>query len=193
MRQLSYTFSVSLDGFINGPDGTFDWAVPDPEEHAFYNERTRETGAFLYGRRIYELMNRYWPTADQEPDAPREVVEFARLWQAMPKVVFSTTLDRVEGNARLVRDNVLDEVRRLKAEDGKELAVAGAGLAASLMPHGLIDEYRLLIHPVVAGGGTPFFPGLAKHVDLRLVETRTFGTGVVYLRYRQTSGSSPTR
>jgi dihydrofolate reductase len=191
MRQLSYTFAVSLDGFINGPDGTFDWAVPDTEEHDFHNDLTRETGTFLYGRRMYELMNRYWPTADREPGAPREVVEFARLWQAVPKVVFSTTLDRVEGNARLVRANVLDEVRRLKAEDGKELSVSGAGLAASLMPHGLIDEYRLLVHPVVAGGGTPFFSGLAEPIDLRLVETRTFGSGVICLRYRQTSISSP--
>jgi dihydrofolate reductase len=128
-------------------------------------------------------MNAYWPTADQDPDAPSYVVEFAKIWQATPIVVFSTTLDAVQGNARLATGEVVSEVRALKQQPGNELAVAGAGLAASLMPHGLIDEYRLLVCPVVVGGGTPFFPALRDQIDLRLIETRTFGSGVVYLRY----------
>jgi dihydrofolate reductase len=182
MRKLTYTFTLSLDGYIER-DGHFDWAAPDAELHEFYNERTRETGTLLYGRRLYELMNAYWPTADQDPDAPPYVVEFAKIWQATPIVVFSTTLDAVQGNARLATGEVVSEVRALKQQPGNELAVAGAGLAASLMPHGLIDEYRLLVCPVVVGGGTPFFPALRDQIDLRLIETRTFGSGVVYLRY----------
>jgi dihydrofolate reductase len=112
------------------------------------------------------------------------VVAFAKLWRATPKVVFSTTLERVKGNARLVRENAVDEVRRLKAEDGGDLAVGGAGLAASLIPHGLVDEYRPVIHPFILGGGTPFFPPLEERISLELVETRTFGSRVVYVRYR---------
>jgi dihydrofolate reductase len=118
-------------------------------------------------------------------------VEFAKIWQATPKVVFSTTLDSVEGNATLVKGDAVAEVRRLKELPGKDLGVGGATLAASLMPHGLIDEYHLLVHPVIVGGGTPFFPALAGQIDLELVETRKFASGVVYLRYAQTSISSP--
>jgi dihydrofolate reductase len=182
MRKLTYTFTMSLDGYIER-DGRFEWARPDAELHEFYNERMRETGVMLYGRRIYELMNGFWPTADQDPDAPPYVVDFAKAWQSTPIVVFSTTLDAVQGNARLATGDAVSEVRALKQQPGQELAVGGAGLAASLMPHGLIDEYRLLVCPVVVGGGTPFFPALSDRIDLRLVETRTFGSGVVYLCY----------
>lgn len=183
MTKLIYMFAVSLDGYIADAKGTFDWAAPDREVHEFFNDQARETGTELYGRRLYELMNAFWPTADQDPDAPPYVVDFAKIWQATPKVVFSTTLDAVEGNARLVKGDAVEEVRRLKRQPGQNLAVGGAGLAASLMPHGLIDEYRLVVYPVVAGGGTPFFTTLAGKIDLRLVETRTFGSGAVYLRY----------
>src|SRR5256885_15748667 len=120
-------------------------------------------------------MNAHWPTADQDPDAPPHVVDFAKIWQATPKVVFSTTLDAVEGNARLVKGDAVEEVRRLKRQPGKNLAVGGAGLAASLMPHGLIDEYRLGVYPVVAGGGTPFFTRPADKIDPRPGESRPLG------------------
>jgi dihydrofolate reductase len=175
-------FSVSLDGFIER-DGEFGWAAPDQEEHEFYNEQARQIGVELYGRRLYELMNAFWPTADEDPANPEFVREFSRIWKATPIIVFSTTLDSVSGNATLATGSPVDEVRRLKALPGKDIAVGGATLAASLIPHGLIDEYRLLVHPTLAGGGTPFFPELAKTVPLRLIETRTFGSGVVYLRY----------
>jgi dihydrofolate reductase len=112
------------------------------------------------------------------------VVEFAEIWRAQPKVVFSTTLERVEGNARLVRENAVEEVRRLKAEEDADLAVGGAGLAASLIPHGLVDEYRQFVRPVILGGGTPYLPLLDERINLELVETRTFGSRVVYARYR---------
>ena len=183
MRKLIYSLSVSLDGFIADRSGAIDWSAPDPELHRFFNDQARGLGAELYGRGLYEGMQ-VWETLDQRPGATPEVVAFAKLWRATPKVVFSTTLERVKGNARLVRENAVEEVRRLKAKDGGDLAVGGAGLAASLIPHGLVDEYRPLIHPVILGGGTPFFPPLEERISLELVETQTFGSRVVYVRYR---------
>jgi dihydrofolate reductase len=184
MRKLIYSMGVSLDGFIAGPDGEIDWSAPDEELHRFHNLQARETGVELYGRRLYETM-RYWETAEENPSAPEHVLEFARIWKDTPKVVFSTTLEKVEGNARLVRDNVAEEVARLKEEPGKDLAVGGAGLASTCMKLGLIDEHRLFVSPVVLGGGTPYFPALDERINLELVETRTFGSRVVYLRYRR--------
>jgi dihydrofolate reductase len=185
MRKLIYSFGVSLDGFIAGPDGKIDWSAPDEELHRFHNQQARELGAQLYGRRLYETM-RVWETwGDENPSAPEHELEFARIWKATPKIVFSTTLDEVEGNARLVRDNAAEEAARLKEEPGKDLAVGGAGLASTLMKAGLIDEYGLFVSPVVLGGGTPFFPALDERINLELVETRTFGSRVTYLRYRR--------
>ena len=182
MRKLIYSMGVSLDGFIAGPDGEIDWSAPDEELHRFHNQQAREVGAELYGRRLYEVM-RYWETADEQPSAPEYVLEFARIWKDTPKIVFSKTLEKVEGNARLVRDGAAEEVARLKAEPGKDLAVGGAGLASTFMKLGLIDEYRLFVSPVILGGGTPYFPALYERINLELVETRTFGSRVVYVRY----------
>jgi dihydrofolate reductase len=187
MRRLIYSMSVSLDGFIAGPDGKIDWSVPDEELHRFHNQRVREIGAQFCGRRLYETMLP-WETADQGPSADPVEVEFARIWQGIPKIVFSHTLERVEGNARLATDGVEAEVARLREEPGKDLAVGGAGLASSFIELGLVDEYQLFISPVVLGGGTPFFPALADRIGLELVETRTFGGKVVYLRYRRRAG-----
>jgi dihydrofolate reductase len=182
MRKLIYSFGVSLDGFIAGPDGGFDWAVPDEELHRFHNEQARELGAHLYGRRLYETMV-VWDTIGEDPSTPEPMLEFAEIWKATPKVVFSTTLEKVERNARLVRDGAGEEVARLKEEPGGDLAVGGAGLASTFIKLGLVDEYRLFVNPVVVGGGTPFFPSLDERIDLELVETRTFGSRVVYVRY----------
>jgi dihydrofolate reductase len=187
MRKLIYSFGVSLDGFIAGPDGDIDWSEPDEELHRFHNQQVREQGAHLYGRRLYEVM-RYWETAEEDPSAPEVELEFARIWKATPKIVFSKTLEKVEGNARLVREGAAEEVTKLKEEPGKDLAVGGAGLASSLMKLGLIDEYRLFVSPVVLGGGTPYFPALEERINLELVETRTFGSRVVYVRYRRAEG-----
>jgi dihydrofolate reductase len=184
MRKLIYSMGVSLDGFIAGPDGEIDWSAPDEELHRFHNQQAREVGAELYGRRLYEAM-RYWETAEENPSAPEHELEFARIWKDTPKIVFSKTLEKVEGNARLVRDNVAEEVARLKEEPGKHLAVGGAGLASTFMKLGLIDEYRLFVSPVVLGGGTPYFPALDERINLELLETRTFGSRVVYLRYQR--------
>jgi dihydrofolate reductase len=184
MRKLIYSFGVSLDGFIAGPDGGIDWSAPDAELHRFHNEQARELGAHLYGRRLYEVM-RVWETADEDPSATEEMLEFAQIWRATPKIVFSRTLDKVEGDARLIREGAGDEVARLKQEPGEDLAVGGADLASTFIKLGLVDEYRLFVSPVILGGGTPFFPSLEKRIDLELVETRTFGSRVVYVRYAQ--------
>jgi dihydrofolate reductase len=183
MRRVIYSMTVSLDGFIADPSGEIDWSAPDEELHRFHNDQVRELGGYLLGRRLYEEML-YWETADENPSATDFEREFARIWQDLPKVVFSRTLENVEGNARLAEGGIAEEVARLKQEPGKDLGVGGAGLAATLVELGLVDEYRLFVSPVVLGGGTPFFPALDERVSLELVETRTFGSRVVYLRYR---------
>jgi dihydrofolate reductase len=184
MRKLIHSMGVSLDGFIAGPGGEIDWGAPDEELHRFHNQQTQELGAHLCGRRLYEVMV-YWETAEENPAASEYELEFARIWKALPKVVFSKTLEKVQGNARLVRGGVADEAARLKELPGRDLAVGGAGLASTLTELGLIDEYRLFVSPVVLGGGTPYFPALEERIDLELVETRTFASRVVYLRYRR--------
>ena len=182
MRKVIYSMGVSLDGFVAGPDGEIDWSAPDEELHRFHNQQTRETGAHFCGRRLYEVMA-YWDTADENASLPEHELEFARIWKKLPKIVFSKTLEKVEGNARLATGGVADEVAKLKEQPGKDLAVGGAGLASTLMRLGLIDEYRLFISPVILGGGTPYFPALDERINLELVETQTFGSRVVYVRY----------
>ena len=184
MRKVIYSMGVSLDGFIAGPDGEIDWSAPDEELHRFHNQQARELGAHLCGRRLYEEMT-YWETAEENPSAAEYELEFARIWKELPKIVFSKTLENVEGNATLVRDGAAQEVARLKEQPGKDLAVGGAGLASTFIKLGLVDEYRLFVSPVVLGGGTPYFPALDDPINLELVETRTFGSRVVYLRYRR--------
>jgi dihydrofolate reductase len=184
LRKLIYSMGVSLDGFIAGPGGEIDWSAPDAELHRFHNQHAREVGAHLYGRHLYEVM-RPWETAERRPSASEEVLEFARIWKDTPKIVFSRTLEQVEGNARLVKGDAGEEVTKLKELPGKDLAVGGAGLAATFIRLGLVDEYRLFISPVVLGAGTPYFPALGQSIDLELVETRTFGSRVVYVRYRR--------
>jgi dihydrofolate reductase len=175
--------ALSLDGYIAGPDGAIDWAAPDEELLRFHNEQTRELTGHLCGRGLYEDMLG-WETAEQTRTDPVEL-EFARIWKAIPKVVFSTSLTTVEGNARLARGDVADEVAELKNQPGAGIvSVGGAGLAASFVEKDLIDEYRLFVSPVVLGGGTRFFPPLPKKLELELIETRLFSQ-VVYLRYRR--------
>jgi dihydrofolate reductase len=184
MRKVIYSMGVSLDGFIAGPNGEIDWGAPEEELHRFHNQQTRELGAHFCGRRLYEEML-YWETAEENPSAAEHELEFARVWNSLPKIVFSKTLEKVEGNARLVRGGVAEEVAKLKEQPGKDLAVGGAGLAATFTELGLIDEYRLFVSPVVLGAGTPYFPALDERIDLELVETQTFGSRVVYVRYRR--------
>ncbi|PSK91756.1 dihydrofolate reductase [Murinocardiopsis flavida] len=183
MRKVTYSLGVSLDGYIASTDGSIDWSDPGDDLHQFHIERTRRVGTSLYGRRLYENMAAYWPTADEDPEASDFIVEFARLWRAIPRVVFSTTLTEVGHNSRLVRGNVVEEVNALKAQSGGEIEVGGAGLGASLIRLGLIDEYAVWVFPVILGGGTPFFPTLDKRIELRLLETQEFSGGIVYSHY----------
>jgi dihydrofolate reductase len=184
MRKLIYSMGVSLDGFIAGPGGEIDWSAPDEELHRFHNQQARAVDVHLYGRRLYETMI-FWETAGEDPSAPEPVLEFAGIWKDTPKVVFSRTLEKVEGNARLARDGAAEELARLKEQPGKDLAVGGAGLASTFIELDLVDEYRLFVSPVVLGGGTPYFPARDERIGLELIETRTFGSRVVYLRYRR--------
>jgi dihydrofolate reductase len=183
-RKLIFSMAVSLDGYIAGPSGEGDWAAPDEELHRFHNDQTRELGLHLLGRRLYEVMA-YWETAEErEPAAPEYELEFGRIWKDLPKIVYSQTLDSVEGNTRLSRGDPVAEVRELKEEAAADIAVGGASLASTLTAAGLIDEYWLFETPVVLGGGKPFFAGETR-IDAELVETKAFGSGVVYLRYRR--------
>jgi dihydrofolate reductase len=181
MRTVIYSMSMSLDGYVNGPDGAFDWAAPDHELHQFHNDRVREQDVQLCGRRLYELM-RYWDD-DDEGWGPVER-EFAELWNAVPKIVFSSTLSAADlgPNARLATASIADELRAI--EDGV-VGVGGATLAAALAHQDLIDEYHLFVCPVIVGGGTPYFaPGIAQ-TALTLVEQREFAGGVMHLRYQR--------
>jgi dihydrofolate reductase len=161
--------------------------VPDEELFRFHTQHVREIGVQLCGRRLYETMV-YWETAEESPLDAQEV-EFAQIWKALPKVVFSTTLQSVVGNTRLARDGLGEEISRLKEQPGKDIAVGGAGLARACMKLELIDEWRLFVSPVLLGRGTPYFPTLDERINLELVETTTFGSRVVYLRYRRVSDS----
>ena len=184
MRSVTYSMNVSLDGYIVGPDGSFEWSAPDPEAFRFWIDEIREVGVHLMGRRLYETML-YWETADQHASLDDSEIEWAALWKPLPKVVFSTTLSDVQGTARLASGGLAEEIERLRAKPGEgDIAIGGARLAAEAAALGLIDEYRAMVHPVLVGGGIPFFPQRERRVDLELVETRTFSSRVVYLRYR---------
>jgi dihydrofolate reductase len=184
MRSVTYSMGVSLDGYIVGPDGGFDWTGPDEEVFRFVTDEIRQVGVYLLGRRLYETML-YWETADQDPSLDGSMLEWAAIWKALPKVVFSTTLSAVVGEARLASGGVAEEIGRLRAEPGEgDIAIGGATLAAEAAALGLIDEYRARVYPVLVGGGIAFFPQHERRVDLELVATRSFTSGVVYLHYR---------
>ena len=184
MRNVTYSMGVSLDGYIVGPDGTFDWAPPDAEVFRFWIDEIRGVGVHLMGRRLYETML-YWETADQDPSLGDAERAWAALWKPLPKVVFSTTLSEVRGNARLASGGLAAEIERLSAEPGEgEIAIGGATLAAQAAALDLIDEYRPMVYPVLVGGGIPFFARQEHRVDLELIESRPFSSRVVYLRYR---------
>jgi dihydrofolate reductase len=184
VRSVTYSMSASADGYIAGPDGDFDWPGFDEEIFRFWIDEIRGVGVHLLGRRLYETML-YWETADQDQSLDASELEWAALWKPLPKVVFSTTLSAVQGNARLASGDMAEEIERLRAEPGEgAIAIGGATLAAEAAALDLIDEYRVMVYPVLVGGGIPFFPRRERRVDLDLIETRTFSSRVVYLRYR---------
>lgn len=183
MRTLTYGMNLSLDGYTAAPGDDLGWSSPSDELFQWWSDRVGATGLALYGRRLWQGMDAHWPTADQRPGATPAHVEYARRWRAMPKVVFSSTLGAVDGNARLVTGDAVTEIARLKAGAGGPMDIGGATLAAAVMRAGLIDEYAIVTHPVLVGAGTPFFAALDDRVELTLVETRAFPGGVVLSRY----------
>jgi dihydrofolate reductase len=178
---LIYSMGVSVDGFIADREGAFDWTVPTDEQFRFHLEQVRELGVYLCGRRLYENML-VWDT-DPSLRGDELRAAFADVWCALPKVVFSRTLDSVHGNARLAEGSVAEEVDAALAATDKDVAIGGAGLAAAAIELGLVDELRIFRNPVVVGGGTAFLPPVAEAVALDLVETRIFGSRVIYERY----------
>ncbi|HET9382603.1 MAG TPA: dihydrofolate reductase family protein [Streptomyces sp.] len=184
MRSVTYSMGVSLDGYIVGPDGGFAWTAPDEEMFRFFTDELRGIGTHLMGRHLYETML-YWETADQDPSLDAMMREWAAIWKPLPKVVFSRTLPAVRGNARLAADGLMDEIEALRAGPGEgDIAIGGATLAAQAADLDLIDEYRPRVHPVLVGGGIPFFPRSERRVDLELVDSGVFASRVVHLRYR---------
>ena len=184
MRNVTYSMNASLDGYIVGPDGGFDWSAPDADVFRFWIDEIRGVGVHLMGRRLYETML-YWETADQDGSLDDAEREWAALWNPLPKVVFSNTLSAVQGNARLASGGVAEEIERLRTEPGDgAIAIGGGTLAAAAAALDLIDEYQVVVYPVLVGGGISYFPQGERRVDLELVETRTFNSKFVYLRYR---------
>lgn len=182
MAKLVYSAMASLDGFIADEAGRFDWAAPDEEVFRFINNLELRIGTFLFGRRMYEVMA-VWETLDASPGLSSSEMEFAKIWRAADKIVYSRTLTTVPtARTRLVRDFDPEAVRAMKARGERDLAIGGPELAAHAIRAGLVDEWLLFIAPVVVGGGKPAFPGKAN-VNLDLIEERRFGNGMVYLRY----------
>jgi dihydrofolate reductase len=178
---LIYSMSVSVDGFIADREGAFGWTGPSDELFRFHTAQVRELGGYLLGRRLYETMQ-VWETdpsmRDNEPGAA-----FADVWCAIPKIVFSRTLDSVQGNARLAEASLAEEIAAALDATDKDVSIGGAGLAAAAFELGLVDELRMFRYPVVVGGGTPFLPPVTDDIALDLIETRTFGSRVIYERY----------
>jgi dihydrofolate reductase len=178
MRKIIVSNMVSLDGFFEGPNHELDWHVVDEEFFAYAAEMLNSADTILFGRTTYHLMANYWPSAP--PDA------IAEKMNTLPKIVFSSTLQHVEwSNSRLVKGNIAEEVSRLKQQSGKAMVVLGsATLASSLLQWGLVDEYRVILNPILIGRGKPLFPGITERVKLELVGTKSLGSGVVILTYR---------
>ncbi|MDT8913068.1 dihydrofolate reductase family protein [Amycolatopsis sp. PS_44_ISF1] len=188
MRKLTYGMNLSLDGYIAAPGDDLGWSGPSDELFRWWLEQEQAIDLFLYGRRLWETMGSHWPTADRRPGATAAEIAFARNWRETPKVLFSSTIGAADWNTRVVTGDPVAEITRLKAGDGGPMRVGGATLAAAAMRAGLVDEYQVVTHPVLLGGGKPFFTPLDRWVKLELTETRTFPGGSVLTRYRRVAG-----
>jgi dihydrofolate reductase len=187
MAKLIYSAIASLDGYVADEDGNFDWAAPDEEVHSFVNDLERPIGTYLYGRRMYEVMV-YWETAHTVTDQPAFIQDYAEIWQAADKIVYSKTLETVtSARTRIERDFDAEAVRELRARAVRDITVGGAELAGEAIRAGLVDEYHLFVTPVLVGGGTRSLPDGAR-LELELLDECRFGNGVVYLRYRTRTG-----
>jgi dihydrofolate reductase len=183
MAKLIYSAITSLDGYVADEDGNFDWAAPDEEVHAFVNDLERPVGIYLYGRRIYEVMVA-WETIDTGPDQMPVMRDFAEIWRAANKIVYSRTLETVSSaKTRIERDFDPEAVRQMKARAGRDISVGGPDLAAQAIKAGLVDECHLFVSPIVVGGGKQSLPDNVR-LKLDLLDERRFGNGVVHLHYR---------
>ncbi len=180
---LIYSMSVSVDGFITDREGGIGWTAPDEELFRFHLAEVRKLGGCLIGRKLYEAML-VWET-DPSLQDNQDTTAFADVWSAIPKTVFSRTLEGVQGNARLARASVAEEVAAALEATDKDVEIGGAGLAAQAIELGLVDELRMFRYPIAVGGGTPYLPPVTEEVRLDLIETRTFGSRVIYERYRR--------
>jgi dihydrofolate reductase len=183
MGKVIFLMNVSLDGYIETSDHSLDWATTNDELHTWFNERLRSTEVSVYGRRLFDLMNAHWPTVESDPAATGPMLEFGRIWNAKPKVVVSGSMREAPPAWRLMSgdpESILEELRR---DFSGDIEIAGPTLAAGFIQRGLVDVYQLVVHPVILGGGKPFFPDLERPAGLRLLETRTFSSGAVYLGY----------
>lgn len=184
MSKIIYRTHLSLNGLIEMPGDRPDWVIVDEELFRYSNNLERQVGGYLWGRGMYENNQALWAAANTQSMAPF-VVEFWQIWKQIPKIVFSSTLERVEGNARLERGDPVAVVTRLKEQPGPDLSVGGVQLASTLMQAGLIDEFHIFFQPIILGAGRPLYPMLSEAVRLKLVETHTFNTGIVFLRYQR--------
>lgn len=183
MSTLTFGMNLSLDGYVSAPDGDINWSEPSDELFEWWLEQEQGIDLFLYGRKLWETMSSYWPTGDEHPGASPAHVAFAQNWRDTPKVVFSSTIDAVGWNARLVASDAVAEIARLKSGDGGRMRVAGASLGGAALRAGLVDELEVVTHPVIVGGGQPFFPAVDRWFRFDLTETRTFRGGAVLTRY----------
>jgi dihydrofolate reductase len=183
MGKVIFLMNVSLDGYIETPDHSLDWTTVDDELHTFFNERLRATETSVYGRRLFEVMNGYWPTYESDPTATGPMLEFGRIWNAKPKVVVSSSMRKAPPGWRLMRGDPATMLAKLRRDVSGDIEIGGPTLAAEFIRRGLVDEYQLVVHPVILGGGTPMFPELDRSARLRLLETRTFPGGAVYLSF----------
>jgi len=184
-RKLIYSLQMSLDGYIEDSSGSIGFTHPEPDLHAYINDLETGIDTHIYGRRLYETMNGFWPTAGDDPDAPPEIVDYARIWNALDKLVFSRTLESVGARARLATGDIPTELARLRAQPGKDISVGGANLAAQFIALDLVDEYWVIVYPVLLGGGKPMFSPFDGRLDLDLFDSRIFSSGVSVLLYRR--------
>ena len=183
MCKIIYRTTVALNGLIEMPGRPPDWVIADEELFHYMNNLERQVGGYLWGRGMYENNQALWSTADTQSMLAFEV-EYLQIWKQIPTIVFSNTLERVEGNARLERGDPVAVVTRLKEQPGPDLSVGGVQLASALIQAGLVDEYHIFFQPIILGAGRPIYPALKESLRLKLVETHVFKTGIVYLRYQ---------
>jgi dihydrofolate reductase len=192
MRKVILSNSVTLDGFFEGPNKELDWHIVDEDSHQYAIDLLSDVDALLFGRVTYQLMADYWPAAATNPSSSKSDLEIADKMNNLPKIVFSKTLQEVKwNNSRLVKENIAEEISKMKQQSGKDMVIFGSGsIVSTFMQHGLIDEYRIIVNPVVLGNGNPLFKGINGKQNLKLLRTKEFSSGKVILYYEPVKISS---